>query len=81
MYTAHFQVEGQNSHHYYTVYTRSDLAGGEPCLLGTNMVMPLKLMVPNVGVEARGGSASVGRIARVHLIGTHRIPIVAMLQW
>ena len=31
-------------------------------------------MVPDVGVEARGGSASVGGIARVHLIGTHRIP-------
>ena len=43
-----------------TAYIRSDLASGEPCLLGTNMVMPLKLMVPNVGVEARGGSASVG---------------------
>ena len=36
--------------------------------------MPLKLMVPNVGVEAQGGSASVGGIARVHLIGIHRIP-------
>ena len=41
-----------------TAYIRSDLASGEPCLLGTNMVMPLKLnqMVPNVGVE---GTAEV----------------------
>ena len=38
------------------------------------MVMPLKLIIPDVGVEARGDSASVGGIARVHLIGTHRIP-------
>ena len=37
------------------------------------MVRPLKLMVPDVGVEARGGSASVRGIARVHLIGTHHI--------
>ena len=38
------------------VYIRSDqVAKGEPCLLGTNVVMPLGLMVPSKGVEARGG--------------------------
>ena len=36
--------------------------------------MPLKLMILDVGVEAQGGSASVGGIARVRLIDTHRIP-------
>ena len=53
---------------------QKDLASGEPCFLGTIVVMPLKLMVPDVDVEARGGSASVGGIARVHLIGTRHIP-------
>ena len=39
------------------VYIRSDQAAkGEPCLLGTNIVMPLGLMVPSEGEEARGGS-------------------------
>ena len=61
-----------------TAYIWSDLVSGEPCLLGTNVVMPLKLMVPDVGVEARGGSVSVEGI--VHLIGTHRIPVI-MLRW
>ena len=57
-----------------TAYIQSDLASGEPCLLGTNVLMPLKLMIPDVGVEVRGDSASVGGIARVHLIDTNRIP-------
>lgn len=34
------------------VYIRSDQAAkGEPCLLGTNIVMPLGLMVPSESVE------------------------------
>ena len=34
------------------VYIRSDVGrGGEPCLLGTNVVMPLGLMTPAPGVE------------------------------
>ena len=39
-----------------TVFLRSDLGvGGEPCLLGTNMVIPLGLTVLDPGVEPRGG--------------------------
>ena len=42
-----------------TVFLRSDLGvGGEPCLLGTNVVIPLGLMVPGPGVEPRGGDRS-----------------------
>ena len=42
-----------------TVFLRSDLGvGGEPCLLGTNVVILLGLMVPGPGVEPRGGDRS-----------------------
>ena len=41
------------------VYIRSDqTAKGEPCLLGTNVVTPLGLMVPSESVEARGGQSA-----------------------
>lgn len=30
-----------------SVYVRSDQINGEPCLLGTNVVMPLGLMMPD----------------------------------
>ena len=67
------------------VYIRSDQAAkGEHCLLGTNIVMPLGLMVPSEGVEARGGqSASLPvapptvtttNSARVCLVGVQRVP-------
>ncbi len=36
------------------VYVRLDAGpGGEPCLLGTNAVMPLGMMTPGPGVVAR----------------------------
>ena len=42
-----------------TVFLRSDFGvGGEPCLLGINVVIPLGLMVPDPGVEPRGGDCS-----------------------
>ena len=67
------------------VYVRSDQAAkGEPCLLGTNVVMPFGLMVPSEGVEARGGqSASLpvapptittANSAQVCLVGVQRVP-------
>ena len=64
-------MEGQDSHCYCLYSVRPGwwraLPFGYKC--GDASV---KLMVPDVGVEARGGSASVEGI--VHLIGTHRNP-------
>ena len=60
-----------------TVYLRSDLGTqGEPCLLGTNVVIPLGLMVPGVGVEPRGGDSTVeGRTNPVvQLVQAKRVP-------
>ena len=64
------------------VYIRSDQAAkGEPCLLNTNVVMPLGLMVPSEGVEARGGQSvspcaapPTANSARVCLVGVQRVP-------
>ena len=59
-------------------YIRAERSRGEPCLLGTNVVIPLGLMVPYLGMEARGGqdvpgvAAGVG--ARVHLVDSVRVP-------
>ena len=60
-------------------YIRAECSRGEPCLLGTNVVIPLGMMVPDSGVEARGGqdvpgvAAGVG--ARVHLVDSVRVPV------
>lgn len=64
------------------VYVRSDIApGAESCLLGTNVVVPLGLMIPGEGVEARGGPIPVASPnsgaavqASVSLVGVWRIP-------
>ena len=41
------------------VYVRSDsMAGGEPCLLGTNVVVPLELVRADAGVEEREKSST-----------------------
>ena len=64
------------------VHTRSDAVPiAEPCLLGTNVVIPLGLMMLDEGVESRGGTevsanstpVSVTQ-ATVCLVGTQRIP-------
>ena len=60
-------------------YIRSELSGGNDCcLLGTNVIVPLGLMVPDLGVEARGGAEPVEPVtvgeARVQLVGVTRIP-------
>ena len=60
-----------------TVYLRSDLgAQGEPFLLGMNVVIPLGLMVPGVGVEPRGGDSSVTGMANLvlQLVQARRVP-------
>ena len=47
-----------------TVFLRSDLGvRGEPCLLGTNVVIPLGLMVPGPGVGPWGGDQSQTMLA------------------
>ena len=57
------------------MYIRSDLAfKGESCLLGTNVVMPLGLMVPDNRLEARGGLGVPKSAARVCLVGVQRVP-------
>ena len=64
------------------LYIRSDQAAkGEPCLLGTNVVMPLGLIVPSKGVEARGGynaspcaAPPTASSAQVCLVGVQRVP-------
>ena len=60
-------------------YIRSELAGhNDSCLLGTNVIVPLGLMVPDSGVEAREGAVNVqtapAHEATVHLVGATRIP-------
>ena len=63
------------------VYVRSDIApGAESCLLGTNVVMPLGLMMPGEGVEAKGGptpvtspNPGIAVRASVSLVGVQRI--------
>ncbi len=51
------------------VYLRLDQGlAGEPCLLGTNVVLPPGLMVPGPGVCAKRGEAGTGGIVTVRLI-------------
>ena len=53
------------------VYLKSELGtGGEPCLLGTNVVIPLGLMVPGDGVETRQAKAKPS----VRLVQGKRVP-------
>ena len=53
---------------------RSDKGGGgEPCLLGTNVVIPLGLMIPAPGVEPRGGDVCLKQ-SLVSLIHARRVP-------
>ena len=41
------------------VYLRSDQAADEPCLLGTNIILPLGLMVPGPAwVQVKAGEAA-----------------------
>ena len=54
------ELEWQGRSVTTTVHLRSDVGDrGEPCLLGTNVVIPLGLMVPDSGVEPRGGTGDV----------------------
>lgn len=55
------------------VYLRLDQGpAGEPCLLGTNVVLPLGLMVPGLGVQAR--ELGVAEVSVVRLIRAERVP-------
>ena len=57
-------------------YIRAERCRGEPCLLGTNVVISLGLMIPDPDLEVRGNGfrkergVSVG----VCLVGTVRVP-------
>ena len=67
-----------------TVIKSDQAAKGEPCFLGTNVVMPLGLMVTSEGVEARGGQSvslpvapptiTTANSAWVCLGGVQRVP-------
>ena len=55
------------------VYLRSDQGPvSEPCLLGTNVVIPLGLMVPGPGVHVRSSVMCQGGVVR--LVKAERIP-------
>ena len=55
------------------VYLRSDQGtAGEPCLLGTNVVIPLGLMVPGPGVATK--ELGLTQVGTVRLVRAERIP-------
>ena len=58
------------------VYIQSDLAAGEPCLLGTNVVGPLELMKKDTGVQERERAPRDVTLkeAAVRLVGVSRVP-------
>ena len=49
-------------------------AESEPCLLGTNVVGPLGLMCPAVGVEPRGGDDRSNSTVIAQLVHSQRVP-------
>ena len=58
-------------------YLRSNLGTqGELCLLGTNVVIPLGLMVSGIGEEPRGGDLSLKGVANpvVQLVQARKVP-------
>ena len=68
-------MAGEVKDHYG--YLRSNLGTqGELCLLGTNVVIPLGLMVSGVWVEPRGGDLSLKGVANpvVQLVQARRVP-------
>ena len=56
------------------VYLRSDREKGESLLLGTNIIIPLGLMLPAAGVEARLSSKEEAGAGLVRLVKAERIP-------
>ncbi len=56
------------------VYLRSDKERGEPLLLGTNLTIPLRLMEPAAGVEARAWNKGADNVGTVRLLKAERIP-------
>ena len=71
------ELEWQGKSVTTTVYLRSDLGiQEEPCLLGTNVVIPLGLMVPGVGIEPHGGDSMVKGMTSpmVQLVQAKRVP-------
>ena len=60
------------------VYLRSNQGPvTEPCLLGTNVVLPLGLMVPGPSVETK--EVGQGEVGTVRLIKSERVPVVVGL--
>ena len=67
------------------VYLRSDQGPvSEPCLLGTNVVIPLWLIVPGPGVHVRSSVMSQGgvvRLVKAELIPSHcGVCVVAIVE-
>ena len=56
------------------VYLRADKEDGEPLLLGTNVIVPLGLIQPAPGVEARVSKAKSSGGGTVRLVRAERIP-------
>ena len=56
------------------VYLRADKEDGEPLLLGTNVIVPLGLIQPAPGVEARVSKAKPGGRGMVRLVEAEQIP-------
>jgi len=57
-------------------YIRAECCRGEPCLLGTNVVISLRLMVPDPDLEVRGNGFRKERDVSVGvcLVGAVRVP-------
>ena len=67
----------QDKHIITAVYLRSDQGtASEPCLLGTNVVIPLGLMVPGPGVATK--ELGLTQVGTVWMMRAERIPGVVM---
>ena len=58
-----------------SVYVRSDQSNGEPCLLGTIVVMPLGLMTPDPDFDVQHRSSVKDAPVKVRLVSGTRIPL------
>ena len=67
------EFEWQGNQLTAPVYLKSDQGPkGEPCLLGTNVVIPLGLMVPGPGVRPQ--KVGAGDTGTVRLVSAQRVP-------
>ena len=71
------EFEWQDNKMSAPVYLKSEQGSGitmvsEPCLLGTNVVIPLELMIPGPGVTVR--EPGVGQTGMVRLVRADQVP-------